>query len=298
MAVRSARFISAIPFKDLRSGRAVQALNQATITVSSRPLGWTGIVVEAGSSGPWECDDLAVPYHYLGLNTGPTPVHFEAKVGARFRKLTMPPGAVWFSPAGSTFSHRVPASSQFALVAIASDWLERHSPLDEKALRPTYDVRSREMGHLIRGLVDETAGGGSSGALFVEALVMALGLQIAQTVGNGHALPLPVARGLRPKQLARVLDLIDARLASDISVVELAAAVPLSVSHFTHAFREALGVPPHQYVIGRRLERAREELLRGGTTLAATALRWGFSDQSHFTRLFRRRFGVTPGRLA
>jgi AraC family transcriptional regulator len=253
-------------------------------------------MVEAGSSGPWEGDDLTVPHHYLGLNAGLTPVHFEARVGTSFQKTMLTPGGVCFTPAGSRFSHRVPTSSQFAVVAIRPDRMAMFVPLDEKALRPTYDVRSQEMGHLIRSLVDEAAGGGSSGPLFVDALVTALGLQIAQTVGS-HPIPLPTTRGLRPKQLARVLDLIDARLASGISVVELAATVSLSVSRFTHAFREALGVPPHQYVISRRLELAREELLRGGTTLAVTAQRWGFSDQSHFTRLFRRRFGVTPGRL-
>jgi AraC family transcriptional regulator len=297
MAARPTRYISEIPFRDSRSGRMVRALNQAAITISSRPLGWSGIMVEAGSSGPWECDDLVVPQHHLGLNTGPVPVHFEAKIGAGYRKMTMAPGAVWFSPAGSSFSHRVPVPSQFALVSISPEWLARHAPLDEKALRPTYDVRSREMGHLIRGLVDETAGGGSSGPLFVEAMVTALGIQIAQTVGDGHAAPAPHLRGLRPKQLARVLEVIDARLATGVSVVELAAVVPLSVSRFTHAFREAVGVPPHQYVIARRLERAREELQRGGTTIVATALRWGFTDQSHFTRLFRKRYGVTPGRM-
>lgn len=296
MAIRS-RLTSAIPFRDLRTGRAVQALNQATITLSSRPLGWTGVMVEGGSTGPWECDDLTVPHHYLGFNAGTAPVHFECKVGGGFRAMTMPPGAVWFNPAGSPFSHRVPAPSQFAVIAISTDWLARHAPVDEKALRPTYDVRSREMGHLIRGLIDETATGGPSGLLYVEAMVTALGLQIAQAVGDGRPAPPPGPRGLRPRQLARVLELIDARLATRVSVDELAAEVPLSVSRFTHAFRAALGVPPHQYVIGRRLERAREDLQRGGTSIAATARRWGFTDQSHFTRLFRKRFGVTPGRL-
>lgn len=254
-------------------------------------------MVETGSCGPWEFDDLTVPHHYLGLNNGPAPVHFECRFGTGFRKMTMPPGAVWFNPAGSPFSHRVPAPSQFAVVAISRDWLVRHSPLDERSLRPTYDIRSREMGHLIRGLIDETEGGGSSGPLFVEALVTALGIQIAQAVGNGQTMPVSGVRGLRPKQLARALDLIDARLATGVSVVELAAAVPLSVSRFTHAFRETLGVPPHQYMIARRLERAREDLQRGGTTIVDTALRRGFTDQSHFTRLFRKRFGMTPGRL-
>ena len=60
----------------------------------------------------------------------------------------------------------------------------------------------------------------------------------------------------------------------------------------------ATGLPPHQYVIARRVERARQ-LLQAGTnlSLAEVALRAGFSDQSHFCRHFKRLVGVTPGRF-
>src|SRR5688572_19421168 len=99
MSTRSTRFTSAIPFRDSRSGRMIHALNQTTITISSRALRWNGVMVEAGSSGPWECDDLTVPHHYLGLNMGRTAVQFEAKDGSAFRKMMLPPGGVCFTPA-------------------------------------------------------------------------------------------------------------------------------------------------------------------------------------------------------
>jgi AraC family transcriptional regulator len=56
-----------------------------------------------------------------------------------------------------------------------------------------------------------------------------------------------------------------------------------------------MGEPPHTYVLRRRLERAREALQTSDEPLLAIALRLGFSDQPHLTRLFRRRFGVPPG---
>jgi AraC-like DNA-binding protein len=69
-------------------------------------------------------------------------------------------------------------------------------------------------------------------------------------------------------------------------------------THFARQFRAATGLPPHQSVILRRIERAKQLLQRGGDfTPAQVAARTGFRDQSRFSRHFRRLVGVTPGRF-
>ena len=79
------------------------------------------------------------------------------------------------------------------------------------------------------------------------------------------------------------------------SLESLAAAARLSPYHFLRVFKLQTGLPPHQYHLNVRLERGRQ-LLRQGCGIAEAAARTGFADQSHFTRGFRRFFGVTPGR--
>jgi AraC family transcriptional regulator len=78
----------------------------------------------------------------------------------------------------------------------------------------------------------------------------------------------------------------------------MAAIARLSPNYFAWQFKRATGLPPHQYVIARRVERAKQ-LLQGGTdlSLAEVALRAGFSDQSQFSRHFKRLVGVTPGQF-
>ena len=77
-----------------------------------------------------------------------------------------------------------------------------------------------------------------------------------------------------------------------------AAVARLSRYHFARQFKAATGLPPHQYVIMRRVERAKE-LLQAGTalSLAEVAAHVGFSDQSHFSQHFKRLVGVTPGQF-
>ncbi len=78
----------------------------------------------------------------------------------------------------------------------------------------------------------------------------------------------------------------------------VAAVVRLSPYHFARQFKAATGLPPHQYVIARRIERAQQFLQRGGDlSLAEVAAHAGFSDQSQFSHHFKRLVGVTPGQF-
>jgi AraC-like DNA-binding protein len=87
---------------------------------------------------------------------------------------------------------------------------------------------------------------------------------------------------------------IDAHYARNISLTELSAVADLSPFHLNRVFRSVIGLPPHRYLEQVRVRKARE-LLVGGLPLSQVALESGFTDQSHFTRHFKRHLGVTPG---
>ncbi|WP_322033678.1 AraC family transcriptional regulator [Paraburkholderia sp. J76] len=89
--------------------------------------------------------------------------------------------------------------------------------------------------------------------------------------------------------------LLAADLAAPLRVADLAQAVGLSPFHATRLFTQATGLPPHAWRTQLRLQRALGPL-REGATVADVAVASGFTDQSHFTRHFRRMFGVPPGR--
>ncbi|MFP5514699.1 MAG: helix-turn-helix transcriptional regulator [Alphaproteobacteria bacterium] len=100
--------------------------------------------------------------------------------------------------------------------------------------------------------------------------------------------------GLAAWQMRRVTAHIDAHLASSIRNRDLAAAAKLSCGYFCQAFKDSFGCPPHAYIVRRRVERAKELLEATSTPLSQIALDCGFSDQSHFSRIFRRVAGEAP----
>jgi AraC family transcriptional regulator len=78
----------------------------------------------------------------------------------------------------------------------------------------------------------------------------------------------------------------------------MAAVARLSPYYFARQFKRATGLPPHQYVIARRVERAQQLLqIDGDLSLAEIAACAGFSDQSQFSHHFKRLVGVTPGQF-
>ena len=115
-----------------------------------------------------------------------------------------------------------------------------------------------------------------------------------------HRGPMPrrgPAGELRPGAVDVVAEYIHAHLADAITLDNLAGAVSLSPYHFARSFRATTGMTPHAFVTEHRLMVARDRLLRGDASVTAIALSVGFSNISHFRRLFRRRYGLTPAGL-
>ncbi|HYW04038.1 MAG TPA: helix-turn-helix transcriptional regulator [Gammaproteobacteria bacterium] len=105
----------------------------------------------------------------------------------------------------------------------------------------------------------------------------------------------PQAR-LARSRLNRLFDLIEARLGGgDLSLRTLAAEAGMHPHYLPRAFRRIVGQSPHQYVMTRRIERARRLLRDTDLTVAAIAAESGFSSQSHLCSHFKRATGVTPG---
>jgi AraC family transcriptional regulator len=77
----------------------------------------------------------------------------------------------------------------------------------------------------------------------------------------------------------------------------MAQVAAISVSHLKVLFRRTFGMPPHQYVIRRRVERARTLLYQGKMPLSQIALEAGFAHQSHMAQCMKRILGVTPAAL-
>jgi transcriptional regulator GlxA family with amidase domain len=96
------------------------------------------------------------------------------------------------------------------------------------------------------------------------------------------------------RHLLRARDLADSRYAEPLDLDALARAARVSPRHFSRSFRQTFGETPHQYLLTRRIERARYLLRTTDMLVADVCLAVGFNSVGSFTTTFRRHVGVSP----
>ena len=270
--------------------------------VTTQALDWPGMLVEAGRNDVAGVDDLVGDQHYLSLNLDTAPLKLEVKEPHGFKPFVIPPRSLWISPSANPITLRLNSTLRYLRVSIDPLHLGRliTPSLDEVGpvhLRRTYAVESPQIRHLMLALKYEADSRNAHGLAMVEAVTSALGHLLVRHAGVEQPRPIHNRGGLSAVPKRRVLELIEAALDARLTVEMLSREVGLSVAHFARAFKETMGRAPHQYLLALRLERARRLLETTETSLSDIAQRAGFADQAHFTRLFKRAFGTTPGAL-
>lgn len=183
--------------------------------------------------------------------------------------------------------------SQASLDELAFDQgIQRTEGLSSSSL----GARDRVMYGLANALLDHLEQANERSALFIDHIALAFYAHAIKAYGTAVVTDDSAPGKLSPWQLRRALDFLSAHLSEDPTVAELARECGLSSGYFSRAFRQTTGTTPHQWLIRKRVERARQLLLESRLGLADIAIACGFVDQSHFTRVFARFEGDSPGR--
>jgi AraC family transcriptional regulator len=273
---------------------ANQEAGERTSLRSSAKLGWQGFGAELLAISAGQHRIPAAEHHRIGVHVG-SPVRTNCACdGRRVARLqvhgdadVVPAGldGVWVDDADCTVL-RIWFEEPF--VSAIAEQLSAHHASRQLQLR--LQMRDRRLQYLAATLLAELEAGDASDPLFAQSISTAIVVRLldgAPLAGRRRAT-------LAPRAAARVTDYIEARLDQRLTLDELAALVDLSVPHFKVLFRETLGLPVHQYIVRRRVERARALLIAGESSVSQIALEAGFAHQSHMAHWMNRILGLTP----
>ena len=168
-------------------------------------------------------------------------------------------------------------------------------PIGDLQVEPGDCFQDAVAKNLLTALRPALAKPNEANALFIDHVAVALCAHVAQVYGGMRIPQAPTKGGLAPWQERRAKELLNADLSGEVSLRRLAEECGLSVRHFTRAFRQSVGMPPHRFLLKRRIERAQQLLKDPALSLLDVALACGFADQSHFTRVFSASVNVSPG---
>lgn len=210
-------------------------------------------------------------------------------------------GDLHINPADRPIFLRWTSSPRVLVIAMEQTFIEQvvSDAFDgnEPALRTVIGIRDPVIEGMAAAWRRELAERGAGGRLYTEGLGSALAVHLFRAYGDGSKRSPPLIGGLGALRLRRVAAYIEAHLAEDVSLRDLAALAGLSTHHFGEAFKTSTGRPPHRYLIERRIRRGKEMLLGANRSIAEVALAVGFASHSHFTDNFRKLTGTTPSRF-
>ena len=190
---------------------------------------------------------------------------------------------------------RNPAS--VALVLLRNEILEQalHDSRQPRVeLQERHGLQDQTMRHLMEILLYEKRRGFESGAFFLDGIAAALASHLIHYYSADAPLIANSVGGMAPSTLRRCIALLEARLEGDLRLDELAREAGLSTSHFIRSFRESTGKTPYQFLLDRRVQRARTLMRDPRTSLTEVARSSGFANQHHMARIFRCVTGITP----
>jgi AraC family transcriptional regulator len=290
---------NAVPFL-LGDTHGIVAQPGCSVHASSAELGWNSLFISAQREKPFEASIAPVDDHLIVVHLG-GPVSVNGAVDRYKVHKLVPPGGVFLWPAGLPFHIELEAAVETLHLYI------RSRIVDEVAASLGYDEcpgiqllpRLGETDELLEQLTREVRfaaiSGSMSSALYVDHLALAIAARLVRSAAvRSDCLARPNVGGLTNPQFKRVTEFIEASLDVTINLQALSIACGLSISHFVRQFKLTTGVSPHQFVLRRRVERAKRLLKDTDEPVAEVAIACGFSHQEHLTHTFRRYTGDTP----
>lgn len=210
-------------------------------------------------------------------------------------------------PAGQPFAFEVQETIETFSVVLREGFVERTAEqagvdYEQVEVLSSLYVADPQLARLMRSFLPEIKNRNLGSELYAEALASQLAVHLLRhhsSLGRRHKLKVvrPPTHQVSRRAISRVRDYVNDNLAGSLSLAEMAEAAGYSPHHFARLFKDATGLTPHRYVVGRRVEVAKNLLEATELSLAEVARLCGFSDQSHMGRNVKALTGATPARL-
>jgi AraC family transcriptional regulator len=274
-----------------------------TVVLSSRQLGWDGILVEqsqSSSNSSFEMELPAISDHWLNFPLGKPASLIQKRDNRLYESIVQKGDSILVLAGQPSYWYREEGYICCPLhICLKPESIEQVARASEIAserieLVNCFAKRDLQLHHIAMLFLAELRSGGIMGRLYVESLTQALVIYLLRHYAEVARIVTPKNRSLTSKQLQQAVDYIHTNLDRDLSLFQIAKVINISPTYFASLFKRATGTSPHQYVIKQRVEKAKLMLSKTDMAIADIALQVGFSSQSHLTQQFKRLTGVTP----
>jgi AraC family transcriptional regulator len=282
----------------------------STMKLTSLNFGWSHLALEEHEASPREIPEVSINSILLMQWRGNANARGEhTSTGGSFVSYKKRPGAMTLYPSGSVPAARTSTPSKLLFCALDKRFFSNIAEQSRDESGRSKCIRKRSvaldepmfydphLSQLLLLLRDEASSGCESGPLYVEHLTHALAARLVAITDNGGHLGAVSSEALSTKTLRLIIDRMEADPFASVGIESLAAEAGHSYNRFLRAFRSSTGYSPHQYLLHLRLTHAKGLMRERDRPLLDIALECGFASHAHFTRAFRKRYGISPSQF-
>ncbi|MDX2213814.1 MAG: AraC family transcriptional regulator [Oculatellaceae cyanobacterium bins.114] len=268
--------------------------------LSSQAQDWGDILVEQfqHSAGDGSCHYR--DEHAICLSLASRPVRLLQVKGGKTYVGLYGKGDVSITPAKTPFFARWESDDHYLQIRITSRFIQRVARealamnLDHLELLPEFKTRDPQIEAIGMLLLAELKQGNLGGKLYIDSLANVLAVHLLRQYTVTQPQLTVYEGGIPTRQLEQVLEFINNCLDQDIKLADLAALLDMSQFHFSHLFKQSIGIAPYQYLLQQRIERAKQLLKQTDQSISEIAFSCGFNSHSHLSKQFRQLTGMTP----
>ena len=271
------------------------------IVLNSENAGWRSLHAAVFEEAPFDATETALGHPSLIYHIA-HPTHVTRRIRSERRESALiGPRRICLTPGAAETRWQHSGRPEILQVYLREPVLRQAledsfgGAADSVELVPRFAISDPLLEQLALALIAALGDGRADDTLYVDTTAAMIAVHLARRHSTQTRPERAVARdGLTARRLQRLFAYIDAHLGEDLRLARMAAAVELSPFYLARVFKARTGQSPHQYVLDRRIARARQLLRETNLPVAEVAAAAGFSSQSHLSSWFRRRVGVTP----
>lgn len=267
--------------------------------MSSYKAKWSCIRLDLHRQPGCETPEHTPKQHAISISLTPNPIPVERRLDGRVRTEVIEYGHIAIVPAGSYHKLCWKLEAEFLIVSLEKELFNHINhdfteQLQRCEIIPHFATPDPLIHSIGMALKSELESHSIGNRLYVDSLATTLCLHLLRHYSQFLKIIPNCKEGLPQTKLRQVIEYINENLDKDLTLVEIANTVGMSMYHFSRLFKQSTGLSPYQYVTNSRIEKAKRLLVQTEEAINQIGQQVGFPNQSHFTNVFRKAMGVTP----